>query len=623
MNNQELAAVILEKVGGKDNVLTAGHCATRLRLKLADIKKADTEYLRQVNGIVGVVDNPAQYQIVIGAEVTNVYKEFVQLGNFHDNKAAQEQAAPEEKKNIVLRLLDVISGIFFPVVPALAGVGMLKAVLAVCLAVGWLSVDMETFQVLNFVSDTAFYFLPFLLAVSSAKQFNCNPFIAMTLAGVLLHPTFIKLMGAAKDAGTNVHLLGIPIPYASYGSSVVPILLTVWLASYIEPFMDKIIPNVLKIFLVPLFTLLLTAPFSLLLLAPLGNIIGMGLGDGFAYLNQQVSWLVPLIVGTFTPLMVMMGMHYGLVPIGINSLATKGFDTVAGPGMMVSNIAQGGAALAVALKAKDTGIRQLATSTGISAVLGITEPALYGINLRFKKPLLAAMIGGGCGGLYIGIMGVGRYVQVAPGLLALTSYISPDGALTNLTNAAIGCAIAFVVSFGVSWGLGFVQNEERKEAEKSPEPESCSNLVYAPIKGQSVPLSEVDDDAFAMGILGNGVAIIPEEGKVFAPVDGEITALYDSKHAVGLRGDDGMEILIHVGLDTVRMEGRHYTEHVVKGQKVKKGDLLLEFDIQGIKDEGFDVISPVVVLNTGTYADVLGFTGKEVEAGQPLIEVIA
>lgn len=323
--------------------------------------------------------------------------------------------------------------------------------------------------------------------------------------------------------------------------------------------------------------------------------------------------------------MVMTGMHYGLIPIGINNIATVGFDTVVGPGMLGSNIAQGGASLAVAVRTKNSEVRQLATSAGITAVCGITEPAMYGISLRFKKPLIAAMIGGGVSGLFLGITGVGRYTSGSPGLLALPGYIGTEG-FRNITFACIGAAIAFIVSFVVSFILGIDDPVEEDKQEKiqgeNRKAEIKESILYAPIKGKAVPLSEVNDPTFAEEILGKGAAIIPAEGKVYSPIDGEVAAIFDTKHAIALKSEDGVEVLIHVGLDTVKLGGKHFTTHVAPGQKVQKGQLMLEFDMSAIREEGYDIITPIIISNINDYNDInVNVTNKNIEIGDTFISV--
>ncbi|MFS0777024.1 beta-glucoside-specific PTS transporter subunit IIABC [Neobacillus sp. 3P2-tot-E-2] len=620
MDYKNLAATILEKVGGKENVSSVGNCATRLRFNLKDDKKADTEAIKNTKGVVGVVNKGGQYQVIIGNEVSNVYKQLVKLGNLSD--ASSSDTKDEEKKGVVAKVLDTIAGCFFPIIPAIAGAGMLKALLALLIALKWITVESESYRFLSFIADAAFYFLPILLAVSAAKKFNVNQYMAMAIGGILVHPMFISMVGAAKEAETGLHFLGISVPLVSYATSVIPIILAVWLMSYVEPFFDKIVPSSMKQMIAPLLTLIVVAPVTLIVIGPLGNNLGLGLGAVINFLNTHVSWLVPMLVGTFTPFLVMTGMHYGIIPIGMSMLATRGIDTVAGPGMMVSNIAEGAASLAVALRTKNKDIKQLASSAGITAVIGITEPAMYGISLRFKRPLIAAMIGGGVGGLFIGIMGVGRYAQVAPGLFSLPSYIGPDG-FSNLIYASIGCGISFVTAFIVSYILGIEDPvEESMENKSETKKEVISDdVIYSPIRGRAVELKEVDDAVFSEGILGKGVAIIPEEGKVFAPIDGTVTAFFDTHHAVGITGENGSEILIHVGIDTVKLGGRHYTPKVTKGQSVKKGDLLLEFNIEGIKEEGYEVITPFIVTNSADYTDILSITGREVQAGEAILKL--
>lgn len=629
MDYKQLAAAILEMVGGESNVVSVTHCATRLRFNLKDDSKAQTEKLKKTKGIMGVVNQGGQYQVVIGSDVQSVYRPLLDLGNFDSGAKTEEK----DGKGPVVKVLDTVAGIFTPIIPAITGAGMLKAVMALLVAFKLLDTTSESYQFLNFFADAAFYFLPLLIANSAAKKFKCNAYMAMSIGGVLLHPTFISMVNGAKEAGTALHFLGMPVSLVSYSSSVIPIILGVWFMSFVEPVADKVSPKPVKFFTKPLLTLIITAPVTLIVLGPLGNIIGEGIAAGINILNTYASWLVPLVVGTFTPLMVMTGMHYGLIPIGINNIATAGFDTVVGPGMLGSNIAQGGAALAVALRTKNSEVRQLATSAGITAVCGITEPAMYGISLRFRRPLIAAMIGGGVSGLFMGFTGVGRYTSGSPGLLALPGYIGTEG-FRNITFACIGAAIAFGVSFVVSFILGIEdpveegqehQVEERKEtAEEADEPaagtEVKADVVYAPLTGKAVELKEVNDPTFAEEILGKGAAIIPAEGKVYAPVDGTVTALFETKHAIGFESTGGMEVLIHVGLDTVKLKGKYFTAHVDAGQEVKKGQLLLEFDMDAIKKEGYDVITPVIITNAYDYSDVLAVTGKELEAGKPFIK---
>ncbi len=623
MSYKDLAASILEKVGGEKNVSAVTHCMTRLRFNLKDDQKANTEEIKKTKGVVGVVNSGGQYQVIIGNDVSEVYKQLVKLGDLGSGDSSSNKQK-EDNRGVVSKVLDTIAGMFTPVIPVLAGAGMLKAIVAILSAFDLLSPETQLYQILAFMGDAGFYFLPVILASTAAKKFEVNQYIAMVIGGILLHPTFISMVGTAKETGQGLEILGLPIGLVNYASTVIPIILAIWFMSYVEPFLNRIIPKSIRIFGVPLFTLMIVTFVTLVALGPLGNYLGIGLGYIFSFLNTHVSWLVPTLVGAFTPLLVMIGMHYGLITIGINELATKGFDPVAGPGMLVSNIAQGGAALGLALRVKNKELKTLASSTGFTAVLGITEPVLYGVNLRYKRPLIAAIIGGGAAGLFLGIMGVGRFAQIPPGLLSLPSYIGPDG-FSVLIYAVIGCILSFVISFAVSYFLGIKEEtEETKEAklEKEEAGSVTDQVIYAPIKGKSVELSEVGDGVFSEGILGSGAAIIPAEGKVFSPVNGTVTALLDSHHAVGITGENGAEILIHVGIDTVKLEGLHYTPKVLKGQTVKTGDLLLEFDLDAILKEGYEIITPFIVTNSADYSDVITITGKDVQPGEALIKLV-
>lgn len=623
MNYEDLAKVIIQNVGNKENVLSLTHCATRLRFNLKDDNKADTETLKNTMGIMGVVNKGGQYQVVIGSDVANVYKAIMKIADFDGGS----EEAEEDNRNPVVKVLDTIAGIFTPIIPAITGAGMLKAVMALLVSFKLISPASQSYQVLNFMADAAFYFMPFLLANSAAKKFKCNSYMAMTLAAVLLHPNFTAMVDAAKKAGTGISFAGLPITLASYSSSVIPIILGVWLMSFVEPLADKVSPKPVKFFTKPLITLVVVGLATLIVLGPLGNICGNGISAGIKFLDNYASWLVPLIVGTFSPLLVMTGMHYGLIPIGINNLATAGFDTVVGPGMLGSNIAQGGAALAVAFKTKNSQLKQLASSAGITAVCGITEPAMYGVTLKLKKPLAGVMIGGGISGLFLGIFGVGRYTSGSPGLLALPGYIGTEG-FRNITLACIGAAIAFIVSFVVTYIVGFEDIEEKVKKEEVKEnvvEESTLEdaVVCSPLNGKCVDLSEVNDPMFSEGMMGQGAAVIPEEGRVVSPVNGVISAIFDTKHAIGITSDNGAEILIHVGLDTVKLNGQFFDAKVKAGDSIKTGDLLLEFDMDSIKKAGYEVITPVIITNSSQYSDVSSSCiGSSVKENDALLNLI-
>lgn len=625
MDYKKLGESILQHVGGEKNVANLTHCATRLRFNLKDDTKANSEVLKDTKGVMGVVNKGGQYQIIIGSDVQNVYRAINDLGNFEGGNNSDSNEG--ESKGPIVKVLDTIAGIFTPIIPAITGAGMLKCVLALLVSFKLIDTSSQNYYILNFMSDAAFYFMPFLLASSAAKKFKCNSYMAMMIAGVILHPNFAAL----KTAGESVKFIGFPITLASYSSSVIPIILGVWFMSFVEPIADRVSPNVIKFFTKPLITLLVTGPVLLIVLGPLGTILGDGVAAGISFLDTYARWLVPLVVGVFSPLLVMTGMHYGLIPIGINNIATVGFDTVVGPGMMASNIAQGGATLAVAIKTKNKDLKQLASSSGITAVCGITEPAMYGVVMKLKKPLIASMIGGGTGGLFLGLAGVGRYTSGSPGLLALPGYIGTEG-FTNIMYACIGAGIAFVVSFIASWIIGFDDpKEETAEREiievtenAVEEKEELVNKIKiaSPVNGNIVPLNEVEDETFASGIMGKGIAIIPKDGKIVSPINGTVQTIFKTKHAIGLLSDDGAEILIHVGMDTVQLNGEHFISHIKDGDKVKVGDPLVDVDIDAIKEKGYNTVTPIIITNTDEYLDVIPNKENDTKAGDIILTIV-
>ena len=623
MNYKELAKTILGLVGGEENVTSLTHCATRLRFNLKDEKKADTAKLKSTKGVMGAVSSGGQYQVIIGSDVANVYKEIIEITSL-DNSSSDDSKKDDRKT--LAKVIDTVSGIFTPILPAITAAGMMKAVLSLLIAFNLISKESQSYQIINFMADSAFYFLPILLASSAAKKFKCNPYLAMMIGGILLHPNFVSMVNAVKETGEAIKIFGLPITAASYSSSVLPIILAVWFMSYIEPIADKVSPKAIKFFSKPLITALITGIVTLVVIGPLGYIISDKIGLGIKTLESYASWLVPTILGALTPLLIMTGTHYGLIPIGINNRMTMGYDTVIYPGMLASNVAQGGAALAVAVKSKDTEIKQLASSAGITAVCGITEPALYGINLRFRSALYSSMIGGAVGGLFLGIFRVCNYSGGSPGFLTLPSYIGGD-TMTNFVFAVIGAVISVAVAFVACLILykdPVDENEEVKVAEKVENTIANGNMitVKAPLTGEAVALKNVNDPVFADEIMGKGIAIIPTEGKVVSPVNGTIEMLFDTKHAVALKDENGVEMLIHIGLDTVKLGGKHFNAHVKQGDKVTVGTLLVDFDMEKIKEEGYDCITPVVITNGAEFGEILAIDDKAVTKGEELIKVI-
>ena len=637
MDFKQLASTILENVGGKENVKSVVHCATRLRFTLFDSSKANKEVLGKTKGVLKVVDAGGQFQIVIGPDVPQVYQEVVALGNFETSAPVEDaKAEADDNRSKLSKVLEGIASIFQPVIPAICGAGLLKAVLALCSVLKWIDTSGQTYIILNAMSDSAFYFLPILLAQSCAKKFKCNQGTAMALAGLLVYPTFIALL-KGEEAVKIFNL--IPVTKATYTSSVIPIILGVWFMSYVEHFVQKYCPKAVKFFFVPFFSLVIGGVVTICALGPIGAWLSNLIQLFFSWLKGVAPWLVPTVVGITSPLLVMTGTHYGLIPIGTNNLATVGHDAVVGPGMLVSNVAQGAAGLAVAVRSKDPEVKQLASSGGITGVLGITEPVLYGINLKYTYPLYAAMIGGGVGGLFLGLTGVERFAAGSPGLLVLPVYLPTEQALeagftmSNFYCAVVGVVIAMVVSFVscyIMYGIWEKKGNTEAIETTSTEPttvqevvtDTNDDVICAPCKGEVVALSDVKDEVFSSGAMGKGVAINPSEGKIYSPCDGTISVFFPTGHAIGLQATNGAEVLIHVGMDTVNLNGKGFTPKAKAGDTVKKGQLLLEVDLDEIKNAKLSAITPVIITNTADMKDVIATDAKTANVGDKLITIV-
>ena len=602
MNWNDLAQNILDNVGGTSNVKNATHCATRLRLTLYDDSKADKDKIDKLSGVLGVVNQGGQLQVIIGNDIPKAYDAFMNVykigGVVLEDESKTTEKETEKKKKPLSAALDIIAGIFIPVIPVMAGSGVLKALLSVIAMLGWISTTSQTYQILNFVSNTVFYFLPVILAHSASVKFKTNPYISMVLGAMLIDPNFVQMIAQAAKSHSTIKLFGLPVTQTNYGSSVVPILLVIWVLSYIEPLINKIVPKVVRIIIAPLLILLVMTPLTFIVIAPIGAWLGDGLAAIIGWINGYAGWAIPLIVGALSPLLVMTGMHYALISVAINNLAKVGWENIVGPGMLVSNIAQGGAALAVATKTKDSKLKALGISTGISAVLGITEPALYGVNLRYKNPLIASMIGGGIGGLFLGIMGVRRFQQVPPVLLSLPSFIGND--FRNFWFAVIGLVISFIAAYVIQLFMG-IPEELKPKADKKVE----EKHVLSPLAGEVEELSDVNNVVFSQGMLGKGAAVFPTDGKIYAPFGAKVRVFNsDTKHAIGLASTDGVELLIHCGLDTVKLDGKGFTSHIKQDQDVKKGDLMLEFDLEFISQQGYDPTTMVLVTNANDFDEI-------------------
>ncbi|ARW08895.1 beta-glucoside-specific PTS transporter subunit IIABC [Bacillus atrophaeus] len=590
MDYHKVSKEILQLVGGEENVQSVIHCMTRLRFNLHDNAKADRSRLEQMDGVMGTNISGEQFQIIIGNNVPKVYKALIENSGLSEENT---NGASGQKKNVLSALFDVISGVFTPILPAIAGAGMIKGLLALAVTFGWMAETSQAHTILTAIGDGAFYFLPMLLAVSAARKFGSNPYVAAAIAGAILHPDLTALLGSGK----SISFIGLPVTAATYSSTVIPILLAIWMTSYVEKWIDRVTPSSLKLIVVPTLTLVIVVPVTLMTVGPLGAILGDYLSVGVNYLFDHAGIVAMiLLAGTFS-LIIMTGMHYALVPIMINNIAQNGHDYIL-PAMFLANMGQAGASFAVFLKSKNKKFKSLAFTTSITALMGITEPAMYGVNMRLKRPFAAALIGGAAGGAFYGVTGVASYIVGGnAGLPSIPIFIGP-----TFLYAVIGLVISFAAGTAAAYLIGFEDVQAEGSNETAPEMKVDGEMIHSPIKGEVKALSEVNDSVFSAEIMGKGFAIVPEEGLAVAPVSGAITTVFKTKHAIGITSDRGAEVLIHIGLDTVQLDGRHFDVLVKEGDKVSPGDPLVSFDIEKIKAAGYDVITPVIITNTDQYA---------------------
>ena len=590
MDYENTAKKILQRVGGKDNVINLTHCATRLRFNLKDLSKANTEAIKKTKGVMGIMKKGGQYQIIIGNDVGNVFNELNKFGNF-SNEVKEVPAKSNEKKNIFTMLMDTISGIMAPVIPAIIGAAMIKVLLTLLPMIGVLSTNGQTYQLLSVIGDGAFFFMPVLIAISASKKFGTNMYYAASIALIMLHPNLITLMNTAHDAGQTVKFLKyIPVTYASYSYSVIPIILAVYSLRYVERFVDKITPVVTKNFLKPMLVVLIEVPIALIILGPLGAICGNGLSTVVYAIHDKLGFIAIGLVAGVYPFVVMAGMHHAFTPIKLGMIATTGYENFICIGELCSNMAQGAASLAVALRSKNKDFKQIAGSSAFSALFaGITEPALYGVTLRLKRPMLGACIGGAVGGLVGGFFQM-KCFGIATLIIGFEDIVDEDD------------------------DLDFVEESNAQLLDNEIS-------ITSPVEGKVIPLTEVKDPTFSQEILGKGAAIIPEKGVVYAPFDGKVDAVFETGHALGLVSEDGVELLVHVGIDTVNLKGKHFTPKKKSGDTMKKGDILLEFDIDKIKADGYDVTTPIIISNTEQFAKVKACEDKVVTKESKLLSV--
>lgn len=601
MDYQAIAKEILKDVGGKDNIVDVTHCYTRLRFVLKDTKQANKEALLQTEGVISVVESGGQYQVVLGNKVAHVYNALEPL-------LAQQlttKTSTKEKNSLGNRILNTVAAIFTPVVPAIAASGMLKGILAIAVMVAnnFYQVDLKplnTYIILSAASDALFYFMPVILGYSAAKVFKTNEYIAMVIGATLCYPTIVSLM----TEESAVTLFGLHVTKANYVSTVIPIILAIFMLAYVQRFLEKVITEVLKIIMVPTLSLLLMIPATLLLFGP----IGIYLGDGVNWLYYYIMNLSPILLGGFIGgiwcVLVIFGAHRGLVPIGINDVARTGRQNLlafAG----AANFSQAGAAFGVFVRTKNKDLKAVAASATVTALFGITEPAIYGANLRLKKPIIYAVASGAAGGALMGWGGSYGTAFANQGLLTIPVYA--EAGTKAFICYLLGCGIAFFGAFLLTIFLGFNDlplDESRQEPSLKTETEAVKEKqrIQAPVQGQLVSLDQINDEVFASQQMGKTLAIYPTEEQIVSPGNGQVTALYPTHHAIGLKLDNGAEILLHIGINTVELKGRGFETFVKVGERVRLGQKLLSFDKQIIQAAGYDPTVLVIVTNTAEMA---------------------
>ena len=634
----ELAKEIVKNIGGKENVISLTHCITRLRFKLKDESIAKDDVLKNMSGIVTVMKSGGQYQVVIGNHVPEVYADVCELIDI-DNLSSNEE--PKKSGRLLDRGIDIVSGIFQPILGIMAACGMVKGLNALFIALGLYSDTSGGALIINAIGDGLFTFLPLFLGYTSAKKFGLKPMIGLVIGAIMCYPGIqsgaISSMGDAMytlftgtmfESPVYISFFGIPVISIEYTGTVIPVILSVYFASKCEKVFNKIVPDLVKFFFVPMLTLLVALPITFIVIGPIAT-FGSTIISEFVFAVRDFSPLIAgAIVGFTWQILIIFGMHWGFIPVYINNIMTNGYDNVMMP-FFACTFATSAVVLAIFFKTKDKKIKEMALPNFISGVFGVTEPAIYGILLPLKKPFIISCITGGIGGAFYGFFNLRKFMVGGMGIFELPAMIEPDGAMGNLIVALLGIVISMVVGFVLT--MIFYKDKEKVEEvmeiveENNNEVKSNSLkkvVISSPIKGETIKLEDIEDAAFATGVLGQGLAIKPTEGKVVAPVRGEITTLFPSLHAIGITSDEGVEILIHVGLDTVQLEGKGFKAHVKQGDKIVKGQELVTFDIDFIQESGYSIVTPVVVTNYNDYFQIAATESKSLELGDKAITVI-
>ena len=621
---QALAQDIVKHIGGKENVTGLVHCITRLRFNLVDESKADDDYLKALDGVVTVMKSGGQYQVVIGNHVADVYEEVLPLLDLTGSKVDSQQA------NVKLfdRMIDTVSGIFQPVLGIMAACGMIKGFNTLFETLGLYSSTSGVYQILNAVGDAMFTFLPLFLGYTAAKKFNLKPMLGLAIGAALCYPAiqasslsansealFTLFKGSILASPVYINFLGIPVVALDYTGTVIPVILAVWFASKCERLYNRLIPDLVKFFFVPMLTLLTVVPVTLLVLGPLAT-FGSTLISQLTITIRDISPLLAgALVGGTWQILVIFGLHWGFIPVYINNVMTLGYDNVMMP-FFACTFATSAVVLGIYFKTKNQKLKEMAIPNFISGIFGVTEPAIYGMLLPLKKPFLISCIAGAIGGAFYGQFNFRKFIMGGMGIFELPNMMNPDGSMGNIIVALVGIVISMIIGLGLT--LIFYKEDDLTKNEL----EEKDTVLLSPLAGKVVSLDSIEDQAFASGMMGKGLAIIPSEGILKSPVDGEVIALFPTGHAIGLRSDSGVEILIHIGMDTVQLNGRGFSTKVSVGDRVQKGQVLIEFEQDLIQSEGYSLVTPVLVTNWENFADIsIDDSSQVVEFGHKIISV--
>ncbi len=647
---EDLAKEIVKNVGGKENVSSLTHCITRLRFKLKEESRANDDVLKKMEGVVTVMKSGGQYQVVIGNHVPEVYADVLPLLGAEDESPGNEDDAPSG--SLFNRAIDAISGIFQPILGIMAACGMVKGLNALFVAIGLYRDTGGAYLVFNAVGDGLFHFLPLFLGYTAAKKFRLKPMIGLVIGAIMCYPAvqnstlsqggealYTLFAGTMFESDVYTTFFGIPMITMDYTGTVIPVIFVVYFASKCERFFSKFVPDLVKFFFVPMLTLLVAIPVGFLAIGPVAVFGSTIIAEAVISVRNFSPLLAGAIVGGTWQILVIFGLHWGFIPVYINNIMTNGYDNVMMP-FFACTFATSAVVLAIFWKTKDKKLKEMAFPNFISGIFGVTEPAIYGILLPLKKPFVISCIAGCIGGGFYGAFNFRKFMMGGMGIFEFPAMIEPDGSLGNLIVAGVGVVLTMVIAFTATM---IFYREEAPAAEEPAEPASESVLeakktetsaqqkekqlvnrleIASPIKGKVVKQADMKDEAFGSGALGKGVAVQPEEGKVYAPADGVISALFPTLHAIGITTDTGAELLIHVGLDTVQLNGEGYRASVSEGDRVKKGALLLEFDIALIKSRGFSTETPVLVTNAEDYLDVVETSADRVTAGDELLKIL-